>query len=187
MASDSEEILKSGTERVTVQQNSIPSPLPHQTPEKIPVSRGFFQEWDRSRHGSAAAYSHSLLTSPTSEKIPVSRGFFQEWDGSLYDSTAQYSHSTAAPNMGEFSRLRGNSREWDGSLYCSATAYSHCTAAPKHRKKYPFRGDFFESGMDRVTVQLHIIPTRSCQKFSKQICLWDLDQIIYITFIIQIV
>ena len=30
----------------------------------------------------------------------------------------------------------------------------------QHRKKYPFRGDFFESGMDRVTVQLHIIPTQ---------------------------
>ena len=32
-----------------------------------------------------------------------------------------------------------------------------------------------------------IIPTRSCQKFSKQICLWDLAQIIGILFIIQIV
>ena len=31
------------------------------------------------------------------------------------------------------------------------------------------------------------IPTRSCQKFSKQICLWDLAQIIGILFIIQIV
>ena len=37
MASDSEEILKSGTDRVTVQQNIIPSPLPHQTPENFPV------------------------------------------------------------------------------------------------------------------------------------------------------
>ena len=32
-----------------------------------------------------------------------------------------------------------------------------------------------------------IIPTRSCQKFSKQICLWDLVQGIGIIFIIQIV
>ena len=32
-----------------------------------------------------------------------------------------------------------------------------------------------------------ITPTRSCQKFSKQICLWDLAQIISILFIIQIV
>ena len=32
-----------------------------------------------------------------------------------------------------------------------------------------------------------IIPTRSCQKFSKQICLWDLVQGIDIIFIIQIV
>ena len=32
-----------------------------------------------------------------------------------------------------------------------------------------------------------IIPTRSCQKFSKQICLWGLAQSIGIIFIIQIV
>ena len=32
-----------------------------------------------------------------------------------------------------------------------------------------------------------IIPTRSCQKFSKQICLWDLVQGIGIISIIQIV
>ena len=32
-----------------------------------------------------------------------------------------------------------------------------------------------------------ITPTRSCQKFSKQICLWDLVRIIGILFIIQIV
>ena len=32
-----------------------------------------------------------------------------------------------------------------------------------------------------------IIQTRSCQKFSKQICLWDLAQSIGILFIIQIV
>ena len=32
-----------------------------------------------------------------------------------------------------------------------------------------------------------LIPTRSCQKFSKQICLWDLVQGIGIIFIIQIV
>ena len=32
-----------------------------------------------------------------------------------------------------------------------------------------------------------IIPTRSCQKFSKQICLWDLAQSIDIISIIQIV
>ena len=32
-----------------------------------------------------------------------------------------------------------------------------------------------------------VIPTRSCQKFSKQICLWDLVQLIGILFIIQIV
>ena len=43
------------------------------------------------------------------------------------------------------------------------------------------------SGMVFSTIRLKIIPTRSCQNFSKQICLWDLDQIIYITFIIQIV
>ena len=32
-----------------------------------------------------------------------------------------------------------------------------------------------------------LIPTRSCQKFSKQICLWNLAQGIGIIFIIQIV
>ena len=33
--------------------------------------------------------------------------------------------------------------------------------ASKHRKKYPFCGDFFESGMDRSSIQPHIIPTHS--------------------------
>lgn len=40
------------------------------------------------------------------------------------------------------------------------------------------------TGLFRVS---EIIPTRSCQKFSKQICLWDLAQGIGIIFIIQIV
>ena len=31
-----------------------------------------------------------------------------------------------------------------------------------------------------------IIPTRSRQAYSKQVCLWDLAQIIYIAFIIQV-
>ena len=56
----------------------------------------------------------------------------------------------------------------------------------QHRKKYPFRGDFFKSGMDRFIVQPHIIPTRSRQTCSKQVCLWDLAQVICITFIIQV-
>ena len=34
---------------------------------------------------------------------------------------------------------------------------------------------------------ISVTPTRSCQKFSKQICLWDLAQNIGILFIIQIV
>lgn len=34
---------------------------------------------------------------------------------------------------------------------------------------------------------LGVIRARSCQKFSKQICLWDLAQGIGIIFIIQIV
>lgn len=34
---------------------------------------------------------------------------------------------------------------------------------------------------------LGVTQTRSCQKFSKQICLWDLVQGIGIIFIIQIV
>ena len=47
------------------------------------------------------------------------------WDGSRHGSAKQYSHSTAAPNTGEFSRLRGNSQEWDGSRHGSAKQYSH--------------------------------------------------------------
>ena len=39
----------------------------------------------------------------------------------------------------------------------------------------------------RVCAVSSVIPTRSCQKFSKQICLWDLAQGIGIIFIIQIV
>ena len=39
----------------------------------------------------------------------------------------------------------------------------------------------------RVFAVSSVIPTRSCQKFSKQICLWDLAQNIGILFIIQIV
>lgn len=39
----------------------------------------------------------------------------------------------------------------------------------------------------RVSEGSEIIPTRSCQKFSKQICLWDLAQGIGIISIIQIV
>ena len=39
----------------------------------------------------------------------------------------------------------------------------------------------------RVSEASEIIPTRSCQKCSKQFCLWDLAQSIGILFIIQIV
>lgn len=39
----------------------------------------------------------------------------------------------------------------------------------------------------RVFAVSSVIPIRSCQKFSKQICLWDLARIIGILFIIQIV
>ena len=39
----------------------------------------------------------------------------------------------------------------------------------------------------RVFAVSSVIPIRSCQKFSKQICLWDLAQSIGILFIIQIV
>lgn len=39
----------------------------------------------------------------------------------------------------------------------------------------------------RVFAVSSVIPTRSCQKFSKQICLWDLTQGIGIISIIQIV
>lgn len=39
----------------------------------------------------------------------------------------------------------------------------------------------------RVSEGSEIIPIRSCQKCSKQFCLWDLAQSIGILFIIQIV
>ncbi len=39
----------------------------------------------------------------------------------------------------------------------------------------------------RVFAVSSVIPTRSCQKFSKQICLWDLAQSVCIVLIIQIV
>ena len=39
----------------------------------------------------------------------------------------------------------------------------------------------------RVFAVSSVIPTRSCQKFSKQICLWNLAQGIGILFIIQMV
>ena len=38
----------------------------------------------------------------------------------------------------------------------------------------------------RVYATTGIIPTRSRQAYSKQACLWDLAQIIYIVFIIQV-
>ena len=44
------------------------------------------------------------------------------------------------------------------------------------------------AGPDNRSLRVQfLIPTRSCQKFSKQICLWDLAQGIGIIFIIQIV
>ena len=42
------------------------------------------------------------------------------------------------------------------------------------------------SGMVFSTIRLKIIPTRSWQAYSKQVCLWDLAQIICIAFIIQV-
>ena len=42
-------------------------------------------------------------------------------------------------------------------------------------------------GFQASHIQNFLIPTRSRRKFSKQICLWDLAQIIGILFIIQIV
>lgn len=44
-----------------------------------------------------------------------------------------------------------------------------------------------ERSIYRPYLAFAIIPTRSCQKFSKQICLWNLAQGIGIIFIIQIV
>lgn len=38
----------------------------------------------------------------------------------------------------------------------------------------------------RVSEGSEIIPTRSRQAYSKQVCLWDLAQIICIAFIIQV-
>lgn len=43
------------------------------------------------------------------------------------------------------------------------------------------------SAREKQAFLIPIIQTRSCQKFSKQICLWNLTQGIGIIFIIQIV
>ena len=49
-------------------------------------------------------------------------------------------------------------------------------------KSLPPMGEFLQ-----ICDYFGITPTRSCQKFSKQICLWDLAQNIGIISIIQIV
>ena len=57
--------------------------------------------------------------------------------------------------------------------------YSICT-----QKTWKNPGNPHQYGLSGVVI---FIPTRSCQKFSKQICFWDLVQIIGIISIIQIV
>ena len=57
--------------------------------------------------------------------------------------------------------------------------YHFITTSVFHERKNPV--------FMRVSWVMLITPIRSCQKFSKQICLWDLAQSIGILFIIQIV
>ena len=47
------------------------------------------------------------------------------------------------------------------------------------------KSEYFQ-GFAASHVHFYLIPTRSRQAYSKQVCLWDLAQIICITFIIQV-
>ena len=67
-------------------------------------------------------------------------------------------------------------------LHITPTPLPHQTP-----ENFPVCGEILKSGTDRVTVQQNIIPTRSRQAYSKQVCLWVIAQIICIVFIIQIV
>ena len=79
--------------------------------------------------------------------------------------------------------------------------FPYCTAPKRHflyqpltdgsqngvgKKKGPVRWTYYRS-MYRLYLAFAIIQTRSCQKFSKQICLWYFAQSIGILSIIQIV
>ena len=59
--------------------------------------------------------------------------------------------------------------------------YSGCRNL-KNEEVYQF---FTASFCGLSNREMEIIPTRSCQKYSKQFCLWDLAQSIGILFIIQ--
>ena len=86
-------------------------------------------------------------------------------------------------------------------LQCAIWRFPYCTAPKRYffyqpltngsqngvsKKKEPVYWTI-ERSIYRLYLAFAIIPTRSCQKFSKQICLWNLAQGIGIIFIIQIV
>ena len=72
---------------------------------------------------------------------------------------------------------------FNGSCGKAATNISHCSKSKTHDMiKKPCL-----STQEKQAFLIPIISTRSCQKFSKQICLWNLAQGIGIIFIIQIV
>ena len=72
---------------------------------------------------------------------------------------------------------------FNGSCGKAAANISHCSKSKTHDMiKKPCL-----STREKRAFLIPIIPTRSCQKFSKQICLWNLAQGIGIIFIIQIV
>ena len=72
---------------------------------------------------------------------------------------------------------------FNGSCGKAATNISHFSKSKTHDMiKKPCL-----STQEKQAFLIPIISTRSCQKFSKQICLWNLAQGIGIIFIIQIV
>ena len=72
---------------------------------------------------------------------------------------------------------------FNGSCGKAATNISHFSKSKTHDMiKKPCL-----STREKQAFLIPIISTRSCQKFSKQICLWNLAQGIGIIFIIQIV
>ena len=82
-----------------------------------------------------------LQSHPTWENFPVLRGNSREWDGSRHGSATAYSHSTAAPNMGEFSRSAGKfSRVGRIASRFSCSLFPlHCRT--QHGRIFPFCGE----------------------------------------------
>ena len=134
MASDSGEILKSGTDRVTVQLQLIPTRyLQAQHRKKYPFRGDFF----KSRMDHFMIQPHSIptpLPHPTWENFPGCGDFFKS--GMDRVTIQQNSIPTPLPHP-----------TWEN---------------------FPVCGEILKSGTDRVTIQQNSIPTQSspCRTFS---------------------